>query len=103
MKTITIDDKYGRVIRMKRPLSPERSRRIALDCFYKLRSDIKFKAHTLTLCDDRINAILKDLKTGKEYRCDIYDTMYRDADTLIKLAKSTVWFTVNVSVTIPSV
>jgi len=55
-----------------------------LDSFYNLRSDIKFTHYQLTLCDDKVNIVLKDLKTGKEYQSSIYNTPFTSAEDFIK-------------------
>lgn len=61
--------------------------KMVLHSFYVLRSEIKFKNHELNLCEDKKNVVLKDLKTDKEYKLSIWDTMYVDAAEFISRAK----------------
>ena len=58
-----------------------------LESFYILRSEIKFKGHELTLCDDGVSVKLKDLKTGVTYECNIYQTRWATADEFIQKHK----------------
>lgn len=61
------------------------SYKVALHSFYVLRSELKFKGYELTLCDNRVGVVLKDLKTERTYGCNVYDTMWTTADEFVQI------------------
>jgi len=71
----------------RKRLTVKQNYEMCLHAFYNLRSEVKFKGHSLTLCDDKLHIILKDLNTEKEYSSDIFKTMYVDADEFIRNTK----------------